>query len=71
MKTFKIGRTSVSVFIGDITTWTGDIIVNAANSGLLGGKAWMARFIAPEGRRSWSSAWKSASSKAAARQATP
>ena len=38
MKTFKIGRTSVSVFIGDITTWTGDIIVNAANSGLLGGK---------------------------------
>lgn len=38
MKTYTIGRTSVSVFIGDITTWKGDIIVNAANSGLLGGK---------------------------------
>lgn len=38
MNTFRIGRTSVSVFIGDITTWAGDIIVNAANSGLLGGE---------------------------------
>lgn len=37
MKTIIIGRTSVSVLAGDITSWSGDIIVNAANSGLLGG----------------------------------
>ncbi|NMO96499.1 macro domain-containing protein [Paenibacillus lemnae] len=37
MKTIQIGRTSVSVLSGDITAWSGDVIVNAANSGLLGG----------------------------------
>lgn len=37
MKTVTIGRTLISVLSGDITAWKGDIIVNAANSGLLGG----------------------------------
>ncbi|MGM1045356.1 O-acetyl-ADP-ribose deacetylase (regulator of RNase III), contains Macro domain [Paenibacillus uliginis N3/975] len=37
MKTITIGKTLISVLSGDITAWTGDIIVNAANSGLLGG----------------------------------
>ncbi|WP_106766136.1 O-acetyl-ADP-ribose deacetylase [Paenibacillus faecalis] len=37
MKTITIGNTVISVLSGDITAWTGDIIVNAANSGLLGG----------------------------------
>lgn len=37
MKTVMIGNTRISVLSGDITTWKGDIIVNAANSGLLGG----------------------------------
>ncbi|WP_054956427.1 O-acetyl-ADP-ribose deacetylase [Paenibacillus dakarensis] len=37
MKKVTIGKTTVSVLSGDITAWKGDIIVNAANSGLLGG----------------------------------
>ncbi|HUI63677.1 MAG TPA: O-acetyl-ADP-ribose deacetylase [Bacteroidota bacterium] len=37
MKTLKIGNTSLVLLTGDITVQDADAIVNAANSGLLGG----------------------------------
>lgn len=41
----KLACVNIEVVLGDITTQAVDVVVNAANSSLLGGGGWMVRFI--------------------------
>lgn len=47
----NINDVVLSVHEGDITSWQGEMIVNASNSGLYGGGEWTGLYTGPGARK--------------------